>query len=165
MTTTKNAWSYIPVLLLALLIAIGIASYYSVVKAELSEEQAEQLFKNLGCTNCHNGQEADEWDEIVEEIEDEWASEFATIDEAASKEVNYHGQHFDSFDDLMAEMAENVGKEPNDPDIQSLKQFFIDTFNEGKSSGGGGVSTGLIAGIVIVVVVVAVAGFALTRKK
>jgi len=65
----------------------------------------------------------------------------------------------------MAEMAENVGKEPNDPDIQSLKQFFIDTFNEGKAAGGGGVSTGLIAGIIAVVVVVAVAGFALTRKK
>jgi len=140
------------------------------IHAELSDSQAEQKFNQLGCTGCHNGKTADEWDEIVEDIEEEWAEEYPTIDEAA-KHVDYDlepGVTFNSFDDLMAKMAKNVNKDPNDPDIVALKDYFKAKFDEGKMGGGEeeeGTNFKLIGGIIIVIIIIVLAAYLLKGKK
>jgi len=70
------------------------------IQAQLSDKQAEDKFKALGCTSCHNGKTADEFDEIAEDIAEEWPEEYKTIDEAAQHVVYEleEGVKFNNFD-------------------------------------------------------------------
>ncbi len=117
-----------------LLIIPMLAISSTLTTAQVSEAEAKQIFENIGCVSCHVGQPlqpAASWDLIVQFMQD-WSQKYPTIDEAIANEVTYYGgQKFQSFDELMAQMAQNVGRSPDDPDIQKLKQFFQSFWEQG----------------------------------
>ncbi|MCE4602053.1 MAG: hypothetical protein F7C08_01425 [Desulfurococcales archaeon] len=96
-------------------------------QAQPSAEEAKQIFENIGCISCHAGnplQPAANWDLIIQFME-EWSQKYPSIDEAIRNEVVYYGgQKFNSFEELMERMSQNVGKTRNDPEIQQLEAFF-----------------------------------------
>ena len=126
----KNGIALLAVFLL-LIVATGLATQYT--QAQPSEEEAKQIFESLGCISCHVGkprQPASSWDLIIQYFQD-WSQKYPNIDEAIKNEVVYYGnQKFNSFDELMERMASNVGKDPNDPDIVKLKEFFRSFWGE-----------------------------------
>ncbi len=119
-------------LMIGLMLALsGIASYQ--LYAQPSEAEAKQIFESIGCVSCHvgqPGQPAASWDLIIQFMQD-WSQKYPTIDDAIANEVTYYGgKKFQSFDELMAQMAQNVGRSPDDPEIQKLKQFFQSFWGE-----------------------------------
>ena len=165
---------YMPVILLvSTLLVFSIMTI--AIQAELSDKQAEEKFKALGCTSCHNGKTADEFDEMVEDMVEEWPEEYSSIDEAA-QHVVYElekGVKFNNFDELMAKMAKNVNRDPNDPDIVALKEFFKSKFEAGKSGevkeasemGEKGTNTTLILGIVAIIVIIVLAAVSFKIRR
>ena len=115
--------SRILIALLGFMLALSSLASYQ-LHAQISENEAKQIFESIGCTSCHNGNVADEFDEIVDDMR-AWSKKYPTIDDAVANEVTYFGgQKFNSFDELIAQMAQNVGKTPDDPDIKKLETFF-----------------------------------------
>ncbi len=116
-----------------LLIIPMLAISTTLTTAQVSEAEAKQIFESIGCVSCHVGQPlqpAASWDLIIQFMQD-WSQKYPTIDEAIANEVTYYGgQKFQSFDELMAQMAQNVGRSPDDPDIQKLSEFFKSFWGE-----------------------------------
>lgn len=163
--------------LLALLTIIILLAAFASVYAQLSETEAEQKFNQYGCTNCHTeGGAADPWDEVLDEIR-AWATEYGSLDEGA-RHVVYFGQSgkFNSFDELISQMASNVGKSPSD--ISDLVQFLKNEFNEAKGTaggspspspttggGGGGLPTELLYAIIIfIIIIVIIVAYVMRRR-
>jgi len=114
--------------LIAAVLLLGIAVGFSqlIATAQISEQEAQQLFQQLGCTSCHNGTVAPDWQgtlEIMKKVQTEYGGD---IDEFA-RNVNYFGRTgaFNDWNELMEVMARNVGKTLDDPDIQKLNEFFL----------------------------------------
>jgi len=163
-------WISIAILFILL---VGFTNIY----AQLTETDAKQKFSEYGCTNCHvEGGAAAPWNEIISEIK-AWASEYGSLDEGA-RHVVYFGQSgkFTSFDDLISQMASNVGKSPSE--ISDLTQFFKSIFDEAKQAAGGGAakpptsgpqagggipSELLIAVVLAVIIIVVIALYVLRR--
>ncbi len=114
--------------LLALVLLLGIAVGLSqfVATAQISEQEAFQLFQQLGCTSCHNNAVAPDWNSVLEMLQ-KVQSEYGGDIDAFARDVNYFGRvgAFNSWQELMAVMAQNVGKSLDDPDIQKLNEFFL----------------------------------------
>ena len=104
------------------------------VVAQPSESEARQKFEALGCTSCHNGGVAPTWDTITKDFK-AWRGEYKSLDDAVRSEVKYFGgQTFNSFDELMKTMAQNVGKDVNDPDMQIITQYLKTLYTGGKQT-------------------------------
>lgn len=104
---------------------LALASAWSwVVEAQLSVEEAQDLFTRLGCVSCHNGNVALSWDDMLADLRSRY-QELGSLDELA-RNTAYFGQQnaFDSWDNLMEVMARNVGRTLDDPEIQQIKEFF-----------------------------------------
>ena len=116
----------LPLAILAILVTTGIAAL-----AAISEEEARRIFEELRCNTCHvEGGVASPWEEMVEEVGEEWPAKYTTIDDAA-KDVTYMGQKmFRDFTHLMEVMGQNVGA-PEDK-LRQLEDFFRKLFEEGK---------------------------------
>ncbi|MEB3861136.1 MAG: hypothetical protein GSR84_02820 [Desulfurococcales archaeon] len=117
-----------------ILLILALAGYATqTTQAQPSPEEARQIFENIGCISCHAGkplQPAASWDLIIQFMED-WSQKYPSIDEAIRNEVTYYGgQKFNSFDELMERMSQNVGKTRNDPEIQQLEAFFRSFWGE-----------------------------------
>ncbi len=111
-----------------LLFVIAIIAFSSIATlfatAQLSEEEAMNKFQALGCTSCHNGQVAADWNKILDLFES-WKGKYASLDEAVKAEVEYFGgQKFNSYDEMMNVMAQNVGRSMDDPEFKALYDFF-----------------------------------------
>ncbi len=157
------------------LVAPLLAGSLLYTSSQTNIDEARSVFETLGCTGCHTaGGIAPPFDSVVSKVAN-WSSKYSTIDDAVKNEVNYFGgQKFNSYEEMMKVMAGNVGKTPDDPDIQLLSQFFKDVFEgkveaphptqttttgEGGGMGmerGGAPGTGMFYGAVIVGVLLAV---------
>ncbi len=117
----------LPLVLLAVLLACG-----ALAAAAITEEEARRLFEELRCNTCHvEGGIASPWEEVLEEVGEEWPAEYATIDDAA-RDVEYMGQKmFRDFSHLMEVMGRNVGA-PEDK-LRQLEDFFRELFERGKA--------------------------------
>lgn len=104
------------------------------VAAALSEQQAEQLFKQKGCTGCHNGGLAPDFKGTIAKMQ-EWAKKYKSLDEAVAAESKnfkmYQGVK--TWKELMSKMP---GITPE------LEQFFAQVFEQAKSGGAAGGTTG-----------------------
>ncbi len=113
--------------LLAVVALLGLlASLSQFAAAETSEEEAFEVFHDLGCTSCHNNAVAPDWNGVLEMLR-KVQSEYGGDIDAFARDVNYFGRKgaFNSWQELMAVMAQNVGKNLEDPDIQKLNEFFL----------------------------------------
>lgn len=115
----------------------------TVVMGQLTYDQAEAEFQQLGCTSCHNGGTAPPFDEVVQMIQS-WSQNYNSLDEAVAAEVVAFGKSYDSYDAMMQDMAQFTGKTLDD--IQNIYQFFIDVFEGNVQVGGGGGETTTTAG-------------------
>ena len=183
----KALYLVVGAVLLFLVIA-GTSIWSSIVEAQLSVDQAKDLFTQLGCTSCHNGAVAISWDDMLADLRAEYEAT-GSLDELA-RETVYFGQQnvFDSWDALMDQMAKNVGKNLDDPDIQKIKEFLeavakgeiqIGAEKEAPKEGqtqeqpeeqpkaeeGKGIPFGLAVAIAAVIVIVVVAGVYMVTKK
>lgn len=105
-------------------VAVGLSQF--VATAQISEQEAMQIFEQIGCASCHNNAVAPDWNgtlELLKKVQTEYGGD---IDEFA-RNVNYFGRvgAFNSWEELMQVMAQNVGKSLDDPDIQKLNEFFL----------------------------------------
>jgi len=109
--------------LVALVAVAGIA-------AALTMQEAEKEFKAKGCTSCHNGGLAPDFQGTVKKIE-EWAKKYNSLDEAVAAEAKNFKMFQDAktWDELMAKMP---GTTPE------LKQFFEQVFEQAKGGAAGG---------------------------
>ena len=162
---------------LGLLILITMAPH-ALGQNYMSYEEAENLFERLNCTSCHNGQVAEEFEEVVLELA-EWGEEYDSIDEAVREKVVYfNNQRFNSYDELIEQMSSNVGKSPDDPEIQKMFEWFEAVFEgkvdvpageappEGAEGGEEGAETGTnIYYLGIAALVVVVLALLLLRKR
>lgn len=150
---------------LILILVFVLSSTVYAAYAVLTQEEAEALFDSLGCKSCHReGGVADSWSEILSELR-EWGEEYNSIDDAVSEKVTYlGGVHFNTFDDLLEQMKNNVGA--SDEDIAKLKEFFISVFQgmnvtaPSKPGGGGIVSQsyslefmGIVIGVAAIIII------------
>lgn len=94
--------------------------------AQVSEEEAKQIFEQIGCTSCHNNAVAPDWNGVLE-ILSKAQTEYGGDIDALARDINYFGRKgaFNSWDELMQVMAQNVGKTMDDPDIQKLNEFYL----------------------------------------
>ena len=121
-----NGWK--GYLLLVLILSVGLAGLaYS---QSISEDDARQAFEQAGCTSCHNGGAAPDWDGIVQVIE-EWAQNYNSLDEAVQNEYTFAGGA-DSYDEMMETMKQYTPG-ITDEQYQMLYQFFIQVFEEARS--------------------------------
>ncbi len=97
--------------------------------AALTMQEAEKEFKAKGCTGCHNGALAPDFQGTVKLIE-EWAQKYGSLDEAvAAESKNFKMfQGVKTWDELMAKMP---GITPE------LKQFFEQVFEQAKKGAAG----------------------------
>ncbi|MEB3860588.1 MAG: hypothetical protein GSR84_00020 [Desulfurococcales archaeon] len=103
--------------------------------AQPSGEEARQKFEQLGCTGCHNGGVAPAWDDVVALFQ-EWKTKYGSLDEAVSSEVNYFGKTFNSYDEMMAEMAKSSAAGTIDnPDFQIIYQYLKSIYEGGQAGG------------------------------
>ncbi|BAN90545.1 hypothetical protein [Aeropyrum camini] len=121
MRVRATAFAMVSIIMLSVFALTGYLMY-----AQPSEEEARATFESIGCVSCHNGTVAATWDEIVNELKEVPEKYGGDID-AFARDVAYFGQKgaFNTWDDLMATMAQNVGKQPSDPDIQKINEFFL----------------------------------------
>ena len=124
--------------LVAAVLILGVAVAFSqlVATAQVSEQEAMQIFQQIGCVSCHNGAVAPDWNgtlEMMQKVQTDYGGDI----DAFARDVNYFGRKgaFNSWNDLMATMAQNVGKTLDDPDIQKLNEFFL--AYAGVQAGGG----------------------------
>ncbi|MCE4604138.1 MAG: hypothetical protein F7B20_04135 [Aeropyrum sp.] len=107
------------------IISAGFTTVY-VLQAQPSEEEARAAFDQLGCVSCHNGTVAADWDQIVSllsEVPDKYGGDI----DAFARDIVYFGQKgaFQTWDELMAQMAVNVGVSTDDPNFVLVNQFFL----------------------------------------
>ncbi|ALL00535.1 hypothetical protein Pyrde_0485 [Pyrodictium delaneyi] len=111
------------IVMFAILATVGLVS----VAAALTTDEAKQLFQSKGCTGCHNGAMAPDFEGTVAVIK-EWASKYASLDEAVAAEApNFKMfNNAKTWDELMNAMP---GITPE------LKDYFAKVFEEAKSGG------------------------------
>ncbi len=130
---TEHGIPRITILILALVFASTSMISLQLV-AQPSEAEAKQIFESIGCVSCHvgqPGQPAASWD-LINQFMQDWSQKYPSIDEAIANEVTYYGgKKFQNFDELMAQMAQNVGKTPDDPEIQKLKEYYMSFWQGG----------------------------------
>jgi len=118
-------------LLFATLFIAIILATFATVYAQPSEDEAKAKFEALGCTGCHNGGVAPTWDDVVAKFK-EWKNKYGSLDDAVKNEVNYFGQKFNSYDEMMKTMAGNsAAGTPDNPDFQVIDQFLRSIFTGG----------------------------------
>ena len=118
----------------ALFALIMIASSFLIVSAQPSEEEARQKFESLGCTGCHNGGVAPTWEDVVN-IFKEWKTKYGSLDEAVKNEVDFFGKKFNTYDEMMAEMAKSsAAGTPDNPDFQVIDQYLRSLFEGGQAT-------------------------------
>ena len=113
------------VLILAALVALAAAGGSGAASAQVSDEEAFQLFQRLGCIGCHNGNVASAWDEVLAKLREVPEKYGGSLNEFA-KNVEYTldpNVKFNTWDDLKRRMAQNVGRDVNDPDIQRIFSY------------------------------------------
>ncbi len=113
--------------LAAIVVLVGIASI-KVSQAQLSEEEARSLFEKLGCTACHVGNQpqapALKWELILQELQKVQTEYGGDLDKFAQSIEYYGGRKFQSWQELIQQMAANVGRSPDDPEIKQIFEFF-----------------------------------------
>ena len=113
--------------LIALVALVGLNSI-SVSQAQLSEEEARSLFEKLGCTACHVGNQplapALNWELILERLQKVQTEYGGDLDAFAQDTEYYGGRKFQSWEELIQQMAANVGRSPDDPEIRQIFEFF-----------------------------------------
>ena len=118
-------------LALAAVLAITLVLAGSVAAA-LSMEEAKKEFQAKGCTGCHNGAVAPDFDGVVKKLQ-EWAKKYGSLDEAVAAEAkNFKMPQYQSaktWDQLIGAMP---GITPE------LKEFFTQVFEQAKGGGAGG---------------------------
>ncbi len=118
-------------LLFATLFIAIILATFATVNAQPSEEEAKSKFEALGCTGCHNGGVAPTWDDVVAMFK-EWKNKYGSLDEAVQNEVNYFGQKFNTYDEMMSTMAgSSAAGTPDNPDFQVIDQYLRSLFEGG----------------------------------
>jgi len=130
---------YIAVIMtvLSVVVASIVSSY---VHAE-DEKELQSIFRKY-CGACHRGRIAPNWDGTIKKIK-EWASKYASLDEAARKEYHYRGKTANSYDELMKYMRE-FAPGISDEDFKKLYEFFKNVFLEAK---GGAASPSVSAAV------------------
>ena len=124
---SKLATATIILGLMVLVTLVGLNSI-SVSQAQLSEEEARSLFEKLGCTACHVGNQplapALKWELILEQLQ-RVQTEFGGDLDAFAQSIEYYGgRKFQSWEELIQQMAANVGRSPDDPEIRQIFEFF-----------------------------------------
>lgn len=118
-----------PLLVLLTLIAFGASTQITTVSQEqLTEQQAADLFQQIGCVSCHmpNGA-AKSFEEILNKMANMAAQYNGDIDAYTRETVEYFGgQKFNSYDEMMEVMQANVGA--SDEDMAKLNAFFKSYF-------------------------------------
>lgn len=115
--------------LLALLASFFLAGLLAA--AEVSEEQARRAFVEAGCTECHDGSTAPDWEGTIQVIV-EWAMEYDDIDEAVQNEYTFAGGA-DSYDEMMLVMKEYT-EGITEEQYSILYQFFLQVFEEARAA-------------------------------
>ena len=112
-------------IVLSVLVAVGILS---IAAAALSTEEARQEFQTK-CASCHNGAVAPDFEGVVAVIE-EWASKYASLDEAVATEApNFNMfNNAKTWDELMS-MKPGI--------TPGLKAYFESVFEQAKGAAGG----------------------------
>ncbi len=122
-----EAYGLLAAALLLLAGGAGLLSI-SVSEAQLSEEEAFNLFQKLGCTACHVGNQplapALSWELILERLKEVPTKYGGDLDAFAQDTPYYGGRTFSSWQELIEQMARNVGRSPDDPEIQQIFEFF-----------------------------------------
>ncbi|MEB3780799.1 MAG: hypothetical protein GSR85_11330 [Desulfurococcales archaeon] len=115
-------------LALVILVAVSVSIPLTITMAQVSEDEARSTFERLGCISCHNGQVAASWDEMVNLFES-WKGKYTSLDEAVKAEIEYFGgQKFNSYNELVQTMANNVGRSPDDPEVRMVFQYLESLF-------------------------------------
>lgn len=109
------------IIVAAALLGLAVIPFTSL--GQPSEQQAYQAFVDAGCTSCHNGGYAPDWNGTVQTII-EWAMNYDNIDEAVAAEYG----SATTYDELMEQMkAYTPGI--TDEQYQILYDFFLELFN------------------------------------
>ncbi len=125
-----NARGLVIITIIAL---IMVSTSFLIVSAQPSEEEAKQKFEALGCTGCHNGGVAPTWEDVVNSIK-EWKTKYGSLDEAVKNEVDFFGKKFNTYDEMIAEMAKSsAAGTPDNPDFQVIDQYLRSLF-EGQAT-------------------------------
>ncbi|MCE4628577.1 MAG: hypothetical protein F7C34_05485 [Desulfurococcales archaeon] len=112
---------YSIVIVAAVLLGLAVIPFTSL--GQPSEQEAYQAFVEAGCTACHNGDYAPDWNGTVQTII-EWAMNYDNIDEAVAAEYG----SANSYDELMQQMR-SYTPGITDEQFQTLYNFFLDLFN------------------------------------
>ncbi len=118
----------VPMLIFILLFGFSSFAAYVSSQEQLTVEEASNLFQQIGCVSCHmpNGA-AKSFDEILSLMAEKASQYNGNIDEYVRNEVVYFGnQKFDSFEEMMKVMQQNVGA--SDEDMAKLNAFFKNYF-------------------------------------
>ncbi len=110
------------VVALAVLVAVSLLPF---ALAQPNLEEAAQVFEEAGCTQCHNGGMAPDFQGTVDVIA-EWAQYYADIDEAVRNEYTAFGGA-DSYDEMMQQMKQYT-KGVTDEQFRYLYDFFLQVF-------------------------------------
>ena len=118
-------------LALAALLVLGLA-VSGALAAALTAEEAKKEFQAKGCTGCHNGAVAPDFEGVIKKIK-EWAAKYGSLDEAVAAESGSFSmpqyKNAKSWDQLINAMP---GITPE------LKQFFEQVFQQAKGGGAAG---------------------------
>lgn len=118
----------VPLLVIFILLGFGTFTVYVSSQEQMTPEQAFELFQQIGCVSCHmeNGA-AESFEGILKEMAEKAPEYNGDIDEYVRNVVVYFGnQRFNSYDEMMKVMQQNVGA--SDEDIAKLKAFFRNYF-------------------------------------
>jgi len=112
-------------LVLAALAAMLLVSLLPYALAQPNFDEAAAIFQEAGCTQCHNGGMAPDFQGTVEVIAS-WAQYYDTIDEAVRNEYRAFGGA-NSYDEMMQQMRQYTPG-ITDEQFQYLYQFFLEVF-------------------------------------
>jgi len=95
--------------------------------AVISESEARQQFESSGCTGCHNGGLAPDFDGVVAEIQ-AWASEYDNLDAAVAAEAPSWPMFntIQGWDELVSSMPGMT---------TDLADYFANVFDQAKGGG------------------------------
>jgi cytochrome c551/c552 len=129
LTGYVKGWNKMRVAGLAVVVALVALVAVAGVAAALTMQEAEKEFKAKGCTGCHNGAMAPDFQGTVKKIE-EWAKKYGSLDEAVAAEAKNFKMYSNAktWDQLISAMP---GITPE------LRQFFEQIFEQAKSGGAG----------------------------
>jgi len=117
-------------LVLAALAAMLLVSLLPYALAQPNFEEAARIFEEAGCTQCHNGGMAPDFEGTVQVIAT-WAQYYDDIDEAVRNEYRAFGGA-DSYDEMMQQMKQYTPG-ITEEQFQYLYQFFLEVFEYYKS--------------------------------